>query len=282
MAAMALPIEDYAIIGDLHTAALVGPGRLDRLALPARTSTRAPASPGCSATRTTASGGSPRPGPRATVTATAPALPGRDPGPRDRVRHGGGHRPGHRLHAHPRGPPPGGPAGRGDQRARSRCAWSCASASTTARPSRGSPSTTACSRRPPGPTRWRCGPGPRPTGEDMRTVAEFTVDEGQQLPFVLDLVPLARAAAPAGRPVVRRSATTEAWWQTWSSACTYEGDYARRRAALAHHPEGPHLRAHRRHRGRRHHLAARGARAATATGTTATAGCATPPSPSSR
>ena len=32
---MTLSIEDYGIIGDLHTAALVGPGRLDRLAVPA-------------------------------------------------------------------------------------------------------------------------------------------------------------------------------------------------------------------------------------------------------
>ena len=35
LADMALPIEDYALIGDRHTAALVGPRRLGRLAVPA-------------------------------------------------------------------------------------------------------------------------------------------------------------------------------------------------------------------------------------------------------
>ena len=40
--------------------------------------------------------------------------------------------------------------------------------------------------------------GPRPAGEDMTTVAEFTVREGQQLPFVLTWYP---SHEPAPRPV---------------------------------------------------------------------------------
>ena len=47
------------------------------------------------------------------------------------------------------------------------------------------------------------------------------------------------------------------WWEDWAAICTLRGRLARRRAALAHHLEGPHLRADRRHRGRRHHLSAR-------------------------
>ena len=46
---------------------------------------------------------------------------------------------------------------------------------------------------------------------------------------------------------------------TGSTQCTYEGRVPRGRGALADHAQGAHLRAHRRHRGRRHHLAARDA-----------------------
>ena len=62
-------------------------------------------------------------------------------------------------------------------------------------------------------------------GEDMRTVAEFTVSEGQQIPYVLTWYPSheppPRPRSTPGTP----SANTEEWWRTWSSACTYKGDY---------------------------------------------------------
>ncbi len=61
-------------------------------------------------------------------------------------------------------------------------------------------------------------------GQDMRTVAEFTIHEGQQFPFVLTWF---RSHEPPPRPIDPWFAieTTERWWQAWTAACTYEGDY---------------------------------------------------------
>ena len=54
-------IEDYALIGDMQTAALVGPRRIDRLAAASPASTPPPASPRCWAAPRTATGSSRRP-----------------------------------------------------------------------------------------------------------------------------------------------------------------------------------------------------------------------------
>jgi GH15 family glucan-1,4-alpha-glucosidase len=61
-------------------------------------------------------------------------------------------------------------------------------------------------------------------GENLRTVSEFSVREGQQLPFTLTWYP---SHEPPPRPADPWYAieTTDAWWQTWSSGCTYKGDY---------------------------------------------------------
>ena len=58
----------------------------------------------------------------------------------------------------------------------------------------------------------------------MRTVAEFTVREGQQMPFLLTWY---RSHKEPPRPVDPwyAIATTDAWWRTWSATCTYRGDY---------------------------------------------------------
>ena len=96
-------------------------------------------------------------------------------------------------------------------------------------------------------------------GEDMTTVAEFTVKEGEQVPFVLTWFP---SHEEAPRPVDARFAIedTELWWEDWSSTLHFRRSLARRRDAFAHHLEGPHLQPDRRHRRRPHHLAARDAR----------------------
>jgi len=61
-------------------------------------------------------------------------------------------------------------------------------------------------------------------GSDLSTVAEFTVSEGQTVPFSLSWYP-ANEVPP--RPVDAAYAIrdTEQWWQEWVDQCTYQGDY---------------------------------------------------------
>ena len=61
-------------------------------------------------------------------------------------------------------------------------------------------------------------------GQDYSTVAEFTVSEGQRIPFSLSWYP---ASEEPPRPVDAGYAIqdTELWWTDWSSQCTYTGDY---------------------------------------------------------
>ncbi|MGO9029331.1 MAG: glycoside hydrolase family 15 protein [Acidimicrobiales bacterium] len=61
-------------------------------------------------------------------------------------------------------------------------------------------------------------------GRDMSTVARFTVTEGQQIPFSLSWFP---ASDEPPRPVdaVYAIEDTETWWHQWVSQCTYDGDY---------------------------------------------------------
>jgi GH15 family glucan-1,4-alpha-glucosidase len=61
-------------------------------------------------------------------------------------------------------------------------------------------------------------------GEDLSTVAEFAVSEGEQVPFVLTWYPsneqLPREIEP-GRALVE----TQAWWRQWADVCTYQGPW---------------------------------------------------------
>jgi GH15 family glucan-1,4-alpha-glucosidase len=61
-------------------------------------------------------------------------------------------------------------------------------------------------------------------GRDFSTVAEFTVSEGQRIPFSLSWFP---ANEEPPRPVDAGYAIedTELWWSEWSSQCTYDGEY---------------------------------------------------------
>ncbi len=62
------------------------------------------------------------------------------------------------------------------------------------------------------------------SGMDMSTVAEFTVSEGQQIPFSLSWYPASEAPP---RPVDAAYAIqdTEMWWNEWAAQCTYQGEY---------------------------------------------------------
>lgn len=61
-------------------------------------------------------------------------------------------------------------------------------------------------------------------GRDFSTVAEFTVSEGQRIPFSLTWFP---ANEEPPRPVDAGFAIqdTELWWTEWSAQCTYQGEY---------------------------------------------------------
>jgi GH15 family glucan-1,4-alpha-glucosidase len=61
-------------------------------------------------------------------------------------------------------------------------------------------------------------------GEDLHTVAEFTVSAGQTVPFVLSWYPSHHEHPPATDADAALEATTE-WWQEWSDRCSYDGAY---------------------------------------------------------
>ena len=61
-------------------------------------------------------------------------------------------------------------------------------------------------------------------GEDLTTVADFEVGEGETVPFVLTYGP---SHLPVPKPINPADALqdTEAFWTEWCSRCTYEGEY---------------------------------------------------------
>jgi GH15 family glucan-1,4-alpha-glucosidase len=61
-------------------------------------------------------------------------------------------------------------------------------------------------------------------GEGMKTVGELTLREGQEMPFVITWYP---SNDPAPSPVDPWFAIslTDSWWRTWSGECTYSGDH---------------------------------------------------------
>ncbi len=61
-------------------------------------------------------------------------------------------------------------------------------------------------------------------GENLTTVAEFVVREGERVPFVLSWHP-SNEPAPPPIDAPRAIAATEAWWRNWSGCCTYEGPW---------------------------------------------------------
>jgi GH15 family glucan-1,4-alpha-glucosidase len=61
-------------------------------------------------------------------------------------------------------------------------------------------------------------------GEDFRTVGDFTVAAGERVPFTLAWYP-SQGPDPEARPPASLIDETETWWRDWSGRCTYEGDW---------------------------------------------------------
>ena len=59
-------------------------------------------------------------------------------------------------------------------------------------------------------------------GEDLRTVAEFTVAAGERVPFTLTWTPTYTPVPEALDPEHELEAT-QRWWEEWSGRCTYQG-----------------------------------------------------------
>ncbi|MBB1091435.1 glycoside hydrolase family 15 protein [Rhodopseudomonas palustris] len=61
-------------------------------------------------------------------------------------------------------------------------------------------------------------------GEGMTTVAEFSVSEGETIPFVMTYGP-SHLPVPAAIDPVAALCDTERFWTDWSGRCTYDGAY---------------------------------------------------------
>ena len=62
-------------------------------------------------------------------------------------------------------------------------------------------------------------------GENLRTIAEFDVDAGQRVPFVLTYGPSYKPPPHAVDPE-QALVDTERFWRSWSSRCNYAGDWS--------------------------------------------------------
>jgi GH15 family glucan-1,4-alpha-glucosidase len=61
-------------------------------------------------------------------------------------------------------------------------------------------------------------------GEDLRTVAEFAVREGERITFRLDAFPSHETPPEPPHPLEALQ-TTEAWWTRWVATCEYQGPW---------------------------------------------------------
>jgi GH15 family glucan-1,4-alpha-glucosidase len=61
-------------------------------------------------------------------------------------------------------------------------------------------------------------------GENFKTVADFSVAPGQRFSFILTWHP-SHEPAPPPCDAEKALTDTEAWWRRWTDACTYKGDW---------------------------------------------------------
>jgi GH15 family glucan-1,4-alpha-glucosidase len=62
-------------------------------------------------------------------------------------------------------------------------------------------------------------------GEGLKTVAEWTLAEGQRVPFILTWFPSHQRVPPPALDAEQQLAETLDYWREWSSLCTYRGPY---------------------------------------------------------
>ena len=62
-------------------------------------------------------------------------------------------------------------------------------------------------------------------GEDYRTVADFTLGAGERRAFRLLWSPTFDRARPAPKDPLENLAETERWWRAWSGRCSYHGPW---------------------------------------------------------
>src|ERR1700746_319730 len=93
-------------------------------------------------------------------------------------------------------------------------------------------------------------------GEDLKTVGEFTVEAGQSVPFILSYGPSFEDPPPAIDPF-NALERTEAFWRQWSDRCPDVGPWTDAVKRSTHYIEGVDLRANRRNRRCGHDLASR-------------------------
>jgi GH15 family glucan-1,4-alpha-glucosidase len=75
-----------------------------------------------------------------------------------------------------------------------------------------------------GPDTLYCHTDVELRGENLHTVADFTVSEGQRIPFTLTWAPTHRPE-PEEKEAEQSLHDTEAWWREWSDRCTYRGEW---------------------------------------------------------
>jgi GH15 family glucan-1,4-alpha-glucosidase len=82
-----------------------------------------------------------------------------------------------------------------------------------------------------GPDMLQFRPGVEHHGERLTTVSEFTVSEGQRVPFTLAWHP-SHELPPPGMDAEAAVSTADNWWREWSSRCTFQGPEADREAVV--------------------------------------------------
>ena len=237
-------IEDYGLIGDLQTAALVEPRRLRSTGSACRGSTPARSSPRCSAS---AENG------HWTIQ------------PAGEFRSPAGATAATRSSSRPSSRPTTAPCG----------------SSTSCRRARRSPTSSASSRAFADASRWHGARAPlrlrldrargcatidgtlvaiagpdavllrtpvELEGRDLRTYAVVHRRRGRPRAVRPHVVSVERASSRRGSTRRRRSRTTVSFWEEWAVAVHVRGPLGRRRPPLAAHAEGAHVRADRRDR----------------------------------
>ena len=94
------------------------------------------------------------------------------------------------------------------------------------------------------------------TGRDFTTIAEFTVSEGERVPFVLTWF-ASHEKRPLPIDAEAALVATERYWRAWVRACTYDGRWGDEVRASLVILKATDLRADRRHGRCRDHVAAR-------------------------